>query len=477
MRSSRRGGAARRRARTAPGHADRHGDRDHDRRGRQLRQRHGRRPRGGRRASPAQASRRARSPARACSSVSTPSTRIVAPGALGLRGDGMDDLGDLGVRAVLHERQVELDDLGLRAGYIIASVSASVPTSSSATATPIARMSATCAEQRPGALRERALGHLDADGHLGAGARVQIAQLERQEAGGVGLDVEEEDARRAHAGLERGAQRVALAEPVELVQAAGGTRGREQAVGQFPGRCRAARARAPPSRSRARSRVRRPAGSRPRRRPQRGCRQVRCAPSRVSSPERRAAVRLRRRASRFRSARAWRRTVRTAERRFPAWRFSPQSAERRIGAGSRGLKTDRSGQFSHRSARARHPIGRRVSPRRPAGDQGVRCRAARPRTSRAARAPASSASRSTPVSTPISCSIETRSSVAMLPVAPAGTGQPPSSPKRGLEARAAGLQRREHVRQALTARVVEVAGQLRVAREPISRGAGRSRRT
>ena len=34
-----------------------------------------------------------------------------------------------------------------------------------------------------------------------------------------------------------------------------------------------------------------------------------------------------------------------------------------------------------------------------------------------------------PVAMPISCSIETRSSVAMLPVAPAGTGQPPSSPK------------------------------------------------
>jgi len=34
-----------------------------------------------------------------------------------------------------------------------------------------------------------------------------------------------------------------------------------------------------------------------------------------------------------------------------------------------------------------------------------------------------------PVSIPISCSMETRSSVAMLPVAPGGTGQPPSSPK------------------------------------------------
>ena len=37
--------------------------------------------------------------------------------------------------------------------------------------------------------------------------------------------------------------------------------------------------------------------------------------------------------------------------------------------------------------------------------------------------------RSMPVSWPISCSIETRSSLATLPVAPAGTGQPPSSPK------------------------------------------------
>ena len=45
----------------------------------------------------------------------------------------------------------------------------------------------------------------------------------------------------------------------------------------------------------------------------------------------------------------------------------------------------------------------------------------------------SSASRSIPVSTPISSSIETRSSVEMFPVAPGGTGQPPSSPKRGLE--------------------------------------------
>ena len=53
----------------------------------------------------------------------------------------------------------------------------------------------------------------------------------------------------------------------------------------------------------------------------------------------------------------------------------------------------------------------------------------RPSSSCTARAQASSASRSMPVSWPISWSIETRSSLATLPVAPAGTGQPPSSPK------------------------------------------------
>ena len=53
----------------------------------------------------------------------------------------------------------------------------------------------------------------------------------------------------------------------------------------------------------------------------------------------------------------------------------------------------------------------------------------RPSTSCAARAASSSRARSTPVSAPISCSIETTSSVATLPVAPSGTGQPPSSPK------------------------------------------------
>ena len=48
----------------------------------------------------------------------------------------------------------------------------------------------------------------------------------------------------------------------------------------------------------------------------------------------------------------------------------------------------------------------------------------------------------------------------MLPVAPAGTGQPPSSPKLDSKLVHAGLQRGEHVREPLPARVVEVRGQL-----------------
>ena len=78
---------------------------------------------------------------------------------------------------------------------------------------------------------------------------------------------------------------------------------------------------------------------------------------------------------------------------------------------------------------------------------------------RRARGP-SSAPRSTPVSIPISSSIETRSSVAMLPVAPGGTGQPPSSPNEDSKLSTPGLQRGEHVREPLAARVVEMRGQL-----------------
>ena len=92
-------------------------------------------------------------------------------------------------------------------------------------------MSAMCPSSATGPGRQRPLGHLDADGHLRACARVEVAQLERQEAGRVGLDVEEEDAGRLDAGGERGAQRVALAEPVELLQPARGAGGGEQLVG------------------------------------------------------------------------------------------------------------------------------------------------------------------------------------------------------------------------------------------------------
>ena len=80
-----------------------------------------------------------------------------------------------------------------------------------------------------------------------------------------------------------------------------------------------------------------------------------------------------------------------------------------------------------------------------------------------------------PVSMPISCSIETRSSVAMLPVAPGGTGQPPSSPKLDSNELDAGLERGEHVGQALAAGVVEVRGELDLVAERVARRPGRSR--
>ena len=65
---------------------------------------------------------------------------------------------------------------------------------------------------------------------------------------------------------------------------------------------------------------------------------------------------------------------------------------------------------------------------RPRGEHVRAERAAEHRPGPRAR-PRSGGRARSPVSMPISCSIETRSSVAMLPVAPAGTGQPPSSPK------------------------------------------------
>ena len=58
----------------------------------------------------------------------------------------------------------------------------------------------------------------------------------------------------------------------------------------------------------------------------------------------------------------------------------------------------------------------------------------------------------------------------MLPVAPAGTGQPPSSPKLDSKLAHAGVERGEHVRQTLPARVVEVRGQLHLLAQRVTRG-------
>ena len=110
------------------------------------------------------------------------------------------------------------------------------------------------------------------------------------------------------------------------------------------------------------------------------------------------------------------------------------------------------------------------------GHSGSACKAPSstgpgPRTARGCRAdgrappaplarPRSAAPRSMPVSIPISWSIETRSSVAMLPVAPGRHRAAAELAERRLEALDPGLERRQHVREPLPAGVVEVGGQL-----------------
>ena len=58
----------------------------------------------------------------------------------------------------------------------------------------------------------------------------------------------------------------------------------------------------------------------------------------------------------------------------------------------------------------------------------------------------------------------------MLPVAPFGTGQPPSSPNEDSNDRTPALERGDHVREPLPARVVEVGGQLDVVAQALARG-------
>ena len=104
----------------------------------------------------------------------------------------------------------------------------------------------------------------------------------------------------------------------------------------------------------------------------------------------------------------------------------------------------------------------------------------RPRISCTRPAQASSAGRSMPVAMPISWSIETRSSVAMLPVAPARHGTAAQLAEARLEAVDPRLERGEHVREPLAAGVVKMRGQLRdaAAGPPRrSRAAVKNRRT
>ena len=94
-------------------------------------------------------------------------------------------------------------------------------------------MSATRPSSAPGTARERALGELDRDDHLRGRLGVQGAQVERQEARRVGLDVDEQDRRGAQPGAHGGAQGAALAQPVELVEAPRVARRVEQRAGRL----------------------------------------------------------------------------------------------------------------------------------------------------------------------------------------------------------------------------------------------------
>ena len=268
---------------------------------------------------------------------------------------------------------------------------------------------------------------------------------------------------RAHAGRERGAQRVALAEPVELLEPAGGAGGGEELVGQLELAATRAAGKGLPADD-ARACASSTTGWKP----------ASTAPSARMSASSVRALRERPRVGVVGAApvtsisvpiaRACEEVLSPLERRVPCSGGFPAPSEKtaQIGASrSHGVQTPPNASW-RRSAPwpdgvisgfgpahgralklgARSQRRRRTRARLHARRRGSVARqstgpatsvwlpSGRPSTSCAARARRRAArSRSTPVSMPISWSIETRSSVAMLPVAPAGTGQPPSSPK------------------------------------------------
>ena len=122
-----------------------------------------------------------------------------------------------------------------------------------------------------------------------------------------------------------------------------------------------------------------------------------------------------------------------------------------------------------RPRRATESSARWVVPVDRPGREHVRAQRPAEHLAHRARRPSSRRSRSMPVSMPISCSIETRSSVAMLPVAPGGHRAAAELAEARLERRRQpGLERGEHVGQALAARVVEVGGELDVVAERLA---------
>jgi hypothetical protein len=149
------------------------------------------------------------------------------PGALGLGGDRVDDRRQPAARPAAGARQVDLEHVGREHSHHRQRALGRADVVERHRAAQRAQVG-DAPEQRGGPARERALGDLDGDDHLRGRARVQAAQVERQERRRVGLDVEEQHARRAQAGGDGRVQRAALAQPVELVEAPGVARRGEQ---------------------------------------------------------------------------------------------------------------------------------------------------------------------------------------------------------------------------------------------------------
>ena len=165
-------------------------------------------------------------------------------------------------------------------------------------------------------------------------------------------------------------------------------------------------------------------------------------------------------------------TTFAAEPRFLAWRFSCRERRKRAESGARALARVR----THQSAGSGDAAATRVPVDR-AGDQRVPAERAAEDVARGARRGEQRARGRCPSRCPSRAASRRGPRSRCCRSRPAGTGQPPSSPKIDSKLAHAGLERREHVRQALAARVVEVRGELDAGRRARSRAAAKNART